>query len=75
MKAIQILLVLCLLAALTCSTDFKTFIFCLIGNPDCAEIISTLINKIIEGENILSIGMYIAGKAGKLIGAVTNCLK
>jgi len=73
MKAVQIILVLCLLASFTCF-DFATFIFCLIGNSEAANFVTQLINKIIEGENFLSIATFIFSNVGNLVEAVTGCL-
>jgi hypothetical protein len=45
MKALQVLLVLCLLATFSCN-DFIDFVLCLVEDPKINEVIVEVINKI-----------------------------
>ena len=69
MKGIQIILVLCLFAALYC--DGRTILKCAFNRLD-DNIINTFINKLRQNQN--SALLYLGGQATKLKKAMDSCL-
>ena len=73
MKAIQILLVLVLIASFNCN-DFLDFVLCLIGKEEIANVITELIEKIKNKESALNFISFIFQKIPIVEAQVKECL-
>lgn len=71
MKAVQIILLLCLIASFNC--DILSFLTCLMGRQNVLEICTTLFDKIKNQEKIGEIIMYVAKNISALADAIKSC--
>ena len=72
MKAVQVLLLLCLIASFECE-DIIAKISCLIANPDVYGAIQEVIKRIKEKQNAIEIGLFIVAKYKAVKAAVEKC--
>ena len=71
MKAVQIFLFFCILAALDCTMN--DFLFCMIGNQKVLEICTLLFEKIKAKEDAISIIKFLIPYFGDLADQLKNC--
>jgi len=74
MKAVQVLLVLCLFASFQCE-DILAKISCLVANPDVLGTIQEVVKKIKEKVSAFEIALYIVSKYEPVKAAVEKCFK
>ena len=74
MKAVQVLLVLCLFASFQCE-DILAKISCLVANPDVLVTIQEVVKKIKEKVNAFEIALYLVSKYEPVKAAVEKCFK
>jgi len=72
MKAVQVLLVLCLIASFDCQ-DIIAQISCLVANPVVYETVKEVVKKIKNKENAIEIGLFIVSKYEAIKGIVEKC--
>ena len=72
MKAVQVLLLLCIIASFECDDIFSK-ITCLLGNPAVYNTIKELINKIKEKQNVFEIGGFLISKYSEVKEVVVKC--
>ena len=74
MKAVQVLLLLCLFASFECE-DIIAKIACLVSNPVVLETIKEVVKKIKDKENAIEIGLFIVSKYEAVKSVVEKCFK
>ena len=74
MKAVQVLLVLCLFASFQCE-DILAKISCLVANPDVLVTIQEVVKKIKEKVSAFEIALYLVSKYEPVKAAVEKCFK
>lgn len=72
MKAVQVILILCLLASMDCF-NFGSFITCMLAKPAVMTVVLGIVSKIKEGEGIFGIISFILGQFTDTVNAVKEC--
>ena len=72
MKAVQVLLLLCLFASFECG-DIIAKISCLVANPEIYGTIKEIIKRIKEKQNAIEIGLFIVSKYEAVKSVVEKC--
>lgn len=72
MKAVQVILILCLLASMDCF-NIGNFFTCILGKPAVMTVVLGLVSKIKEGEGIFGIISFILGQFTDTVNAVKEC--
>jgi len=72
MKAVQVILILCLLASMDCF-NIGNFFTCILGKPAVMTVVLGLVSKIKEGEGIFGIISFILGQFTDTVKAVKEC--
>ena len=72
MKAVQVLLLLCLIASFDCE-DIIAQISCLVSNSVIYETVKEVVKKIKDKENAIEIGLFIVSKYEAIKAAIEKC--
>ena len=72
MKAVQVLLLLCLIASFDCE-DIIAQISCLISNSAIYDTVKEVVKKIKDKENAIEIGLFIVSKYEAIKAAIDKC--
>ncbi len=74
MKAVQVLLLLCLFASFECE-DIISKIACLVSNPEVLGAIQEVVKKIKEKVSAFEIAIYLLSKYEPVKAVVEKCFK
>ena len=74
MKAVHVLLLLCLIASFECE-DIIAKIICLAGNSSVLDTIKEVVRRIKEKQNAIEIALFLVSKYEPIKQAIEQCFK